>query len=148
MIVTTPQQRTPSNLRSLAPAAAKPRLLLVCDSAERLSALRARLKADEFEVTSVASPEELRRACRVRHQLAVVDVSPGRIVEVLRTVRASAEQADVSVLVESSRLASKPKLAGVLAEYRAMPCSEREMVALARRRLTPAPSARPGRRVL
>jgi DNA-binding response OmpR family regulator len=138
----------PNRGRQPLASAAKPRLLLVCDSAERLSALRARLRADEFEITSAASEEELRRACRVGHQLAVIDVAPGRVVEVLRTLRASPEHAAVSLLVESSKLAAGPRLAGVLAEYRAMPCSDRELVALARRRLTPAPFGRQGRRVL
>jgi CheY-like chemotaxis protein len=144
----TPPIAPNASRQPLAPPAAKPRLLLVCDSAERQSALRARLKADEFEVTSAASKEDLRRACRVRHQLAVIDVSPGRLIEVLRTLRADPEHSDVSVLVESGKLAARPKLAGVLAEYRAMPCSEREMVILARRRLAPAPLTRPGRRML
>jgi DNA-binding NtrC family response regulator len=124
------------------------KLLLVCDSAERLSALRAALSAGELEVTSAASLDELRRACLGCHQLAVIDVAPGRVVEVLKTLRASEDQAALPVLVEATRLAAATWLAGVFSRYRAMPCSDREMVTLARRLLAFTNTERQAKRLL
>src|SRR5581483_9863367 len=73
-------------------------------------------------------------ACRCGHDLAVIDVGAADIVEVLKNLRASAGCKEISVLVAASRLASDPKLTGVLPAYRAMPCSQPDLIAPARRR--------------
>lgn len=112
------------------------KLLIVTDSVERAASLRALLDTGRVEVTCITSPADLGLACRCGHDLAVVDVSAADIVEVLRSLRSSAGCESISVLVQASRLASDPALTGVLPAYRAMPCSQSDLIALARRRLT------------
>ena len=51
------------------------------------------------------------------------------------TLYENKEHAEIPVLVEHSRIAAAP-LTGVLPKYRAMPCSQNELIRLARRRLT------------
>jgi DNA-binding NtrC family response regulator len=125
-----------------------PRLLIVSDSAERLLKLRASLAADQIEITSAASPEELNRACRDGHDLVVIDVGPAQLTAVLTALREHDRYAQIPVLVEASRLAAEPNLAGVLPKYRAMPCSHAELIALARRRITANSARRSAKRVL
>lgn len=110
----------------------KPRLLLVCDSADRLNKLRASLGSSNVEITGVNSIEELRYACRVQHCIAVVDIGPDRIIPALEAVRNSGEHTAIPLLVEASRIAPVLSLAGVLPRYRAMPCCENEIVLLTR----------------
>jgi DNA-binding NtrC family response regulator len=111
----------------------KTRVLLVSDAPDHLDNLQAELETGEVEITNAKSVEEVRSACRRQHDVAVVDVSPSQLVKVLTTLRASEGYADISVLVDASRLTSEPSLAGVLPAYRAMPCSHSQLVALARR---------------
>src|SRR5262249_42166569 len=106
----------------------KPRLLLISDSAERLLRLRLLLSANNFEVTGVNPGDDLRKACRVQHCMAMVDVGPERIVEVLGVIRGSKAHAAIPLLVEVGRISADFGLAGVLPSYRAMPCCQNEMV--------------------
>jgi len=128
--------------------ASKPRLLIISDSSERLTNLRASLSTGEIEITSATSPAELRRACRSKHDLAVVDVGPTHLGKVLEDLRSSKEGAEIPVLVEASRLAADPGLVGVLPKYRAMPCSHADLVTLARRRIASTTGRRHGRKLL
>lgn len=116
----------------------KARLLIICDSADRLMKLRSPLNTGDVEITSVSSLQELEGACRSEHDLAIVDVQPARIREVLQALRANIRHAGISLLVEVSRVIDDPDLAGVLPKYRAMPCSFSELLALARWRINPA----------
>jgi hypothetical protein len=111
------------------------KLLIVSDSAERASGLRASLDTGDIEITCLTSLAELGLACRCVHDLAIIDVSARDIVEVLQKLRSSAGCEAISVLVEASRLASDPSLTGVLPTYRAMPCSQADLITLARRRM-------------
>jgi hypothetical protein len=111
------------------------RLLIVSDEPKHLKALQAELGVGEVEITNATTMEEVRCACRGGHDLAVVDVAPGKVVDVLETLRGSEGYGDISVLVDKSRLATEPSLAGVLPTFRAMPCSSEEIVRLARRRV-------------
>ncbi|HZS09917.1 MAG TPA: hypothetical protein VFD58_34135 [Blastocatellia bacterium] len=113
----------------------RPKLLIVTDSIERAADLRASLDTGNIEVTCITPPADLGLACRCGHDLAVIDVGAADIVEVLKNLRASAGCKEISVLVAASRLASDPKLTGVLPAYRAMPCSQSDLITLARRRL-------------
>lgn len=124
-ISSRPQYQPTKNLKT--------RLLLVSDEPDHLSQLRAQLNTGEVEITNAHSVEEVRRACRLPHDVAVVDVGPSQLVKVLKTLRASEGNNDISVLVDTSRLSPEPDLAGVLPTYRAMPCSHSQLVALARR---------------
>jgi hypothetical protein len=110
----------------------KHRLLIVTDCQDRVTGLRALLYTDEVEITSTASPEEFSRACHCEHDLAVVDVSPVRLPEVLKALRGSRGHAAISVLVEASRVVTEPSLTGLLPKYRAMPCSRSDLVELTR----------------
>jgi CheY-like chemotaxis protein len=124
-ISSRPQYQPTKNLKT--------RLLLVSDEPDHLSQLRAQLNTGEVEITNAHSVEDVRRACRLPHDVAVVDVGPSQLVKVLKTLRASEGNNDISVLVDASRLSLEPDLAGVLPTYRAMPCSHSQLVALARR---------------
>ncbi|HKQ89750.1 MAG TPA: hypothetical protein VJZ77_03630 [Blastocatellia bacterium] len=81
----------------------------------------------------VCSLEELVRACDGCHDLVALDVSPDQIGPMLKQIRTSASHEMVPVLVEATRLTSDLSLAGLLPEYRAMPCSRMEMLALVQR---------------
>jgi hypothetical protein len=113
----------------------KRRLLIVTDCSDRLTGLRALLQADGVELTSAVSSEEFSRACHHEHDLAVVDVSPARLPEVLKALRGSLGHATISVLVEASRIVAEPGLNGILPKYRAMPCSRSDLVELTRYQL-------------
>lgn len=106
-------------------------LLLFSDSAERLGWLRASLAGGAVEIHVVSSLEELQGECASRHALAVIDASPTHLPKVLDMIRASREHRDIPLLVETSHCHQQPA-AGLLPKYRAMPCSLRELVALAR----------------
>ena len=131
MISTTPAVRahqpfvTPNTHR---------RLLIFSDCPDRMTQLYSSLAAGEIDITVATSPEELRQVCRHGHDLAVIDVGPEQLVTVLNTLRDSEGYEEIPVLVEASRLASAPSLAGVLPKYRAMPCSHAQLITLARRR--------------
>jgi hypothetical protein len=68
--------------------------------------------------------------------MAVVDLGPERIVEALGVIRGSKAHAAVPLLVEAGRISTDFGLAGVLPSYRAMPCCQNEMAALARHHFT------------
>ncbi len=115
---------------------AKSRLLLVSDEPTHLKSLQAELGMGEVEITNATTAEEVRRACRSGHDIAIVDVEPGIVIDVLKSLRGSEGNREISVLVDNSRLLTDPSLAGVLPTFRAMPCSSEELVRLARHRVT------------
>ncbi|MBL8203198.1 MAG: hypothetical protein JNM09_03145 [Blastocatellia bacterium] len=119
---------------------AKSRLLIVSDEPSHLKTLQAELGMGEVEITNATNTEEVRRACHGGHDLAVVDVKPGIVVDVLETLRGSEGYGEISVLVDNSRLVMEPSLAGVLPAFRAMPCSSEELVRLARHRVSSSDS--------
>lgn len=114
----------------------KPHLLIVTDSADRLSSLQASMQINDIEITGAISSAELSRACQREHKLVVIDVSPHHLPEILHMLRTCVRHSGISLLVEASRIVAAPGLAGLLPQYRAMPCSPPEMVKLARRLLT------------
>jgi DNA-binding NtrC family response regulator len=110
-------------------------LLIISDSGDHLSRLRSSLSGSNVEITGALSQEEIDQAYRRRHDLAVVDVGPGDLSEILKSLRSSRVHAETTVLVEASRLSGgEHQLAGVLPQYRAMPCSPSELVTLVRHR--------------
>jgi PleD family two-component response regulator len=128
--------------------ACQSRLLIVSDSAERLTRLRASLAVGEVEIAGVSSPEVMCSACRGGYDLIVVDVSHESISGVLNVLRGCKGCAKIPVLVEASRLTADLRLAGLLPQYRAMPCTQTDMVALARRRIAPNSEERRARGIL
>ncbi len=112
-----------------------PRLLIVTDSVMRRRQLSNAFSSPEIEITSVRSVEEFNHACLERHDLVVIDLEPDRLKEALKMLRDSAAHADIPLLVDVGRISSDRSLAGVLPQFRAMPCNPNEMVALARRRM-------------
>ncbi len=128
-------------------AASKPRLLIVSDAPDRLNNLRAAFSTAEVEIASV-TPQGLRLACGSQYDLAVVDVGPVQLIDVLKTMRANNDLSEIPVLVDVSRITAEPVPAGVLPKYRAMPCSPSELVTLARRRLTAMTGRWQARRLL
>jgi hypothetical protein len=117
------------------------RLLLISDAPERLKRLEFALGFDDAEMVKVASAEEMAGNCYRDHDLAIIDVAPEHIVTILKTLRENEGQIKIPLLVESSRLANDPALAGVLPAHRAMPCSFEDVMKLARRR-QPSTSSR------
>lgn len=108
----------------------KSKLLLVTDSPERLKALKSGLADANFEITCACSVDEVRTACRNHHDLAAVDVEAANVKPMLSALRSSAGHKAIMLLVESSKVGNDPNLAGVLPTYRAMPCSQTQMLAL------------------
>lgn len=128
--------------------ATRRRLLIVCDSADRLIRLRSALEVGGVEITGVLTHKELDLACLSEHDLAIVDVQPAQIRRVLKTLRASASHSSISVLVEASRANDEPDMAGVFPKYRAMPCSISELLTLAQQEIHPGNGRRNERIVL
>ncbi len=114
--------------------APRPRLLLVCDSADRLKQLLLGIDQADFEIATASSIKELQSACREIHDLVALDVSPLEIASILRSIRTSKGHSEIPILVESERIINAPSLAGVLPGYRAMPCSHQELLTLLHRR--------------
>ena len=115
----------------------KARLLIVSDE-KPLNYLQSELKLSEIEITRATSTEEIKRACFSGHDLVVVDVAPGKVVDVLEALRGSDGCKDISVLVDTTRLIGDASLAGVLPSFRAMPCNSSELLKLTRRATSPA----------
>jgi hypothetical protein len=126
-----------SALQSVSFPTTKLRLLLVSDSYDRLKSLEAGINHNEFDITMVCSLEELVAACGDCHDVVALDVSPEQIAPMLKQIRTSASHMTVPVLVEATRLTNDLSLAGLLPEYRAMPCSRMEMMALVQRGVEP-----------
>src|SRR6185503_10029907 len=76
-----PAPRTTRQLQLVTPR--RPRLLLVCDSATGVARLRAALNLGTVEIVSVSHSEELSRVCGQEYTLAVIDVAPARLVDML-----------------------------------------------------------------
>jgi hypothetical protein len=110
---------------------------LVSDSYDRLKSLEAGFNHNEFDITSVCSIEELVTACDDCHDMVALDVSSEQIAPMLKQIRASASHMTAPVLVEATRLRNDLSLVGLLPEYRAMPCSRMEMLALVQRGVAP-----------
>jgi len=117
------------------------RLLLISDAPERMQTMESAFNLGEAEMTKATSAEDLTHFCNCDHELAIVDVEPHRLADILKTLRASDGHQRIPVLVERSRLTQDRSLACVLPAYRAMPCSFEEMMKLARRSLKPSPRA-------
>jgi DNA-binding response OmpR family regulator len=117
------------------PALKLPRLLIVTDSQTQANHLMVALGIKDVDLSIAITPHELQRAGAEEHDLILVDVEAAELRGILATLRASPQHADIPILVEISRITPEPNLAGVLPQYRAMPCSPTEMVLLARRRI-------------
>ena len=113
----------------------RPQVLIISDSVEQIPYWLAAFDSQEAEFTCAVFPEEWDYVSSDRHDLAVVDVCPALLEPLLENLRASKEHAEIRLLVEKSRIAAAP-LAGVLPKYRAMPCSQEELIRLAHRYLT------------
>lgn len=114
----------------------RPQVLLICDSAIRAAEWRAEWR--EANVVSIADLEDLTRFAGQRFVLAVLDVAPAKLVDALETIRMSAEQSDLPILVGANAVMGDLSFAGVLPQYRAMACGQSELIQLVRRRLTGA----------
>jgi CheY-like chemotaxis protein len=125
----------PRATRQSQPATA--RLLLVCDSAAGAARLRSALGVGAVEIVSARDCAELRRVCEQEYALAVIDVAPAKLLDLLRTIRANESLSRLPVFVEASAIIAEASFAGVLPQYRAMPCGYDDLVALVRQRLAP-----------
>lgn len=132
----------------VAHAARKPRLLIVSDSGSHLAELQAALGWTGVEMTCAGSLADLGHACAAEHDLAAIDIRPARLTRILRALRSRPGYAEIPILVLASELLHAPYLAGVLPQYRAMPCSLAELIALARRRFQATTGQRQTKRLL
>ena len=112
-----------------------PQLLLVTDSESYQQQLTNAFNATGINITVATSVEECEEACRENHDIAIIDIPPTHLKDVLQSLRASATHANIPLLVDIGRISSDRSLAGVLPQFRAMPCNPHEMVTLARRRI-------------
>ena len=113
----------------------KQKVLIVADSAERANRLKAMIGSREIEIESANTQEEIERACRGAHDIAIVDLSPAQLRVALPILRASEGHAQAPVLVSINQIAGDPNVVGLLPQYRAMPCSPAEMELLLQRRM-------------
>ncbi len=113
-----------------------PQLLIVTDSESHRQNLVNSFNASGIDISLAASVEECEVLCREKHDLAIIDVAPSQLKAVLQQLRDSPTHANIPLLVDIGRISSDQSLAGVLPQYRAMPCNPHEMVTLARRRIT------------
>ncbi len=112
-----------------------PRLLIVADAKEQQQYLTNAFSTSGAEITYAHSLAECLQACHSPHDLAIIDLPAEQVKSALEHLRASQTHADIPVLVEVERILADRSLAGVLPQFRAMPCNQHEMVTLARRRL-------------
>ncbi len=112
-----------------------PQLLIVSDSEAHRQHLVNAFNATGIEITLATSLEECAEACREKHDIAIIDIPPAQLKAVLQQLRATATHANIPLLVDIGRISADRSLAGVLPQFRAMPCNPHEMVTLARRRI-------------
>jgi DNA-binding NtrC family response regulator len=120
----------------------KARLLIIADSTRELSRLKAAFGAAQVEINGVATAEDLPAALKRAHDVAIIDVEPARLENTLNALRANELHARIPAFVVNGRVIGQRELAGVLPKYRAMPCTQREMLALTRRLGLPENGAR------
>jgi Response regulator receiver domain len=120
-----------------------PRILILCDTPERIPPLQAVFSAQHVELTSILFPEEWDYVVNGQYDLALLSVAPDLLEAALKNLRARDPQTRLTILVEMADTAVPPKLAGVLPQYRAMQCSRDEMIRLAKKRFTTSSSSRP-----
>ncbi len=118
-----------------------PRILILCDTAERIPPLQAVFSTQHVELTSILFPEEWDYVINEQYDLALLSVAPELLEAALKNLRACDPQARLTILVEMADAAVPTKLAGMLPQYRAMQCSRDEMIRLAKKRF--AVSSRP-----
>lgn len=112
-----------------------PRLLIVTDSQTQADHLTIAIGISQIDLMVATTPEELQRASGEEYDIILVDVEAAELRGILATLRANPALAEVPILVEISRMTPEPGLAGVMPQYRAMPCGPTELVSLARRRM-------------
>ena len=103
------------------------KVLLVSDCLENLARVKSLLRLSQHEVTYAQTAEELNHACRDFYDFVVIDVGQEHIVDALREIRAIEQLQNTSVLVRAERLMEEYVM---LSKYRAMPCSDFELMRL------------------
>ena len=121
------------------------RVLVVSESSKHLRLLESEIEHLEVELTHITSFEELARECCKGHDIVVLDVEPSKLLAILQLLRKSSAYSEISILVDNAGLMAEPSLAGVLPQFRAMPCTSVELVRLVRK-LVLAPGAKPDAR--
>jgi CheY-like chemotaxis protein len=122
-------------------SACPPRILILCDTPERIPPLQAVFSTQHVSLTSILFPEEWDYVINEQYDLALLSVAPELLEAALKNLRACDPQARLTILVEMVDAAVPPKLAGVLPQYRAMQYSRDEMIRLAKKHF--ATSSRP-----
>jgi DNA-binding response OmpR family regulator len=117
------------------PVVSRPRVFIISDTPERIPNWQATFDPREAEIICVLFPEEWEYVSHDKHDLAVVDVGPALLETVLENLRANKALAEIPVLVEIGRAEAVVGM-GILPKYRAMPCSNEELIRLAHRRIT------------
>lgn len=131
-----------------APRVPRSRVLTVTDVAERLGYLNSALRAADPEIACVTSLAELNRNSQQKYDLVVFDLPATQLPQALKIIRSSDALSNVPLLVAAERIATDVPIAGLLSKYRAMACSQAEIVALASTRLTATTERRVGNPLL
>ncbi|MBK9315583.1 MAG: hypothetical protein IPM55_15270 [Acidobacteria bacterium] len=107
-------------------------LLLVSDMQERMEYFSAAIGDRGLKISRASTQEELKRFCRSRQDIVILDSGPELIEQMLHEIRSAPGMGGVPVFVPADRIVTEPSLAGVLPSYRAMPCSDEELLWLVR----------------
>lgn len=110
-------------------------LLIVWGAPKQLQNLQAVLMRVGAEITYCLSAAAVERVCDKQFDFVIVDVEPKYLAAILQTIRSNPVCAETPVWVERSHLYEDSQLAGILPQYRAMPCSSFELTRLIHLRL-------------
>jgi CheY-like chemotaxis protein len=114
------------------------KVLLVSDWSENLARVKFLLRLSPHVVIAQTT-EELNSICQDFYDFVVVDVGQEHIVDALREIRAIEQLQNTSVLVRAERLM---EAYAMLSKYRAMPCSDFELMRLVTARTQEKSAAR------
>jgi hypothetical protein len=129
----TLRQRKPSSA-----AGKRLQLLMVADSANHLEELITALGGQGVGITAVVLPADPPDLHADLHDLAVIDVSPTKLKELLMNFRQPGKARELPLLVAARSVSAAPELLGVLPQFRAMACGPAEMRSLIRHYLNGA----------
>jgi CheY-like chemotaxis protein len=130
------------------PSSELPRVLILCDTPAVIPSLQAVFGDRDVSLTSVIFPEEWEYIANEPYNLALLSLSPELLEPALKNLRARDQLAATTILVETPDAISPVQFAGVLPQYRAMPCSRAEMAHLAQSRFAASPKSEAAARVL
>ena len=111
-----------------------PQVLIMGDRLEVIHSLQAVFGTRDVNLTSILFPEEWDYVRDEVFDMALLSLAPELLEPALKNLRAHDQSAAMLILVEMPEISRPEQLAGLLPQYRAMPCSSAEMARLAESR--------------